>query len=194
MPILYKKCLITVSGADIWPLRRFWTTVGSRDVSRSRRPILPTSPSMPGYSFLDENNWTSSDEEDMFDEASRIAARMRTRRNRIKESEAKKNPRKMEEALRSRRCRRGCPEPRGRRARDRLKPHSLNTSGYLHARTRSTRVTSYRSDEQPTSVSEHTLRASPLGRAQGLQFSNRHSGKLAKKQSNSPENRPNHSA
>jgi hypothetical protein len=56
-------------------------------------------------------------------------------------------------------------------------------------------VTSYRSDEQPTSVSEHnTLRASPSwSSTRGLQFSNRYSvGNWQKNSRIHLENRPNH--
>jgi hypothetical protein len=78
--------------------------------SRGARSRL-TSPSMPGYC-----SWM------------KIIGRVVTRKicltrhperseneneESIKESEAKKNPRKTEDALRSRRRRRGCPEPRG---------------------------------------------------------------------------------
>jgi hypothetical protein len=151
---------------------------------------------MPGYSFLDENNWTSSDEEDMFDEASRIAARMRTRKESDKgvggEEESKEDGGCI---TRSRRRRRGCPEPRGRRARDRLQTTQPKYIRLLHARTRSTKCHSpIDPTNNPRRCRNTHFERHLLVEHRGLQFSNRYSGKLAKKQSNSPENRPNHSA
>jgi hypothetical protein len=79
MPILYKKCLITVSWSRYLAVTALFGPPSAAEMLIPVAPDpTPTSPSMPGYSFLDDN-WTSSDEDDMFDEASRIAARMRTR-------------------------------------------------------------------------------------------------------------------
>jgi hypothetical protein len=81
MPILYKKCLITVSWSRYMAVTALFGPPSAAEMLIPVAPDpAPTSPSMSGYSFLDEENYTSSDEEDMFDEASKIAARMRTRR------------------------------------------------------------------------------------------------------------------
>jgi hypothetical protein len=78
MPILYKKCLITVSWSRYLAVMTLFGPPSAEAMLIPTAPApAPTSPAMPGYSLLDE--WASSDEDDLFDEASRIAARMRTR-------------------------------------------------------------------------------------------------------------------
>lgn len=77
MPILYKKCLITVSWSRYLAVTALFGPPSMAEMLIPTPPVPPpTSPTMPGYSYLDE---ASSDEDDLFDEASRIAARMSTR-------------------------------------------------------------------------------------------------------------------
>jgi hypothetical protein len=83
MPILYKKCLITVSWSRYLAVTALFGPPTAAEmlvpIPPAPAPTSPTSPTMPHYNLLDADDSASSVEDDLFDEASRIAARMRTR-------------------------------------------------------------------------------------------------------------------
>jgi hypothetical protein len=170
MPILYKKCLITVSWSRYLAVTALFGPPSAAEMLIPTAPDpAPTSPSMPGYSSLDDN-YTSSDEDDMLDEASRIAARMRTRKVSdeglpLPDDEEESN----EDGGGITQAEEASKDAQNEEA------DEPETDSKLHIRAASLsgldRLVSppIDPDEQPTSASErNTLRASPSsGRAQG---------------------------